>query len=498
MSTPAPDPRRWLMLPVILTASFMAGFDVNIVNVAVPSLQKHLGAGPVALELVVGGYAFAYATGLVTGGRLGDLYGYRRMFILGMAGFTVASVLCGVSNTPSELVGARLLQGLTASAMVPQVLALLTRVFPAEERPKAMSWLGVVAGLCGIAGQVLGGVLLSADVFGLGWRVIFYLNAPIGVVTILLAARLLPDGRSEARPRLDPLGVAGVSGSLALALVPLVLGQQEHWPVWTWVMLAASVPLFAATIAWERRIARGGGQPLLDLTLFKIRSFNLGLAMNAMFMFCFASFMFVLSLMLQSGIGLSPMRAGLSFGPMAVLAMAASLLGRPFAVRYGLRVMIVGALVNCASILALAVEIQVRHSSIDTLGAVIPLSLTGLGGGLILPVLFGAPMAGVDRSQAGVAAGTLNTTQQFSGATGIAVLGALFFSGLRLTGPVVKDYAHAAGPVFWIDAVLYVVMIGFALALLRRRPAPAPAPAAAVPAPAPAPADQPMVGEATV
>lgn len=472
-----PDPRRWLMLPVILSASFIAGFDVNVVNVAVPSLQRHLGAGPVALELVVGGYAFAYATGLVTGGRLGDLFGYRRMFLAGMTGFVVASALCGLSNTPHELVAARLFQGLTASAMVPQVLALITSVFPPEERTRALSWLGVVAGLCGVAGQVLGGVLLSANVFGLGWRVIFFVNVPVGAIALSFAVRLLPRTRSESRPKLDPVGVVGVSGSLALALLPLVLGREEGWPAWCWAMLAAAAPAMAGTLLWERRLSRAGGQPLLELGLFRSRTYNLGLAMNAMFMLCFGSFIFVLSLVLQSGIGLTPLEGGLAFGPMAVLAMAASLLGRPLVARYGLRVLIAGALVNGLSMLALGIEFAVRGAGIDTAGVVIPLTFTGLGGGFILPLLFGTPMSGVRREQAGVAAGTLNTTQQFSGATGIAVLGALFFAGLPALHATIGGYAHAAEPVFWIDSALYLVIVLIAVLLIRLPKAAPPAPA---------------------
>src|SRR5579885_1454367 len=194
------EPRRWWILPVLLSATFMYGFDGNAVNVAIPSLQQDLHAGQVALELVVGGYAFSYAMGLVTGGRLGDLLGHRRMFLTGMAGFTVASVLCGLAQNSAELVGARFIQGLTAAVMVPQVLALITSIFPAAERPKALSWFGVVMGLCGIAGQVLGGLLLTVQLFDLGWRVIFFVNLPIGIVVFALAWRLLPRVAPQRRP----------------------------------------------------------------------------------------------------------------------------------------------------------------------------------------------------------------------------------------------------------------------------------------------------------
>src|SRR5882757_526245 len=222
-----PDPRRWLMLPVVLTAMFMAGFDIWAVNVAAPSLQRDLHVSDAALQLIVGGYAFMYASGMVTGGRLGDLLGYRRLFMIGVAAFAVASLLCGLAQSPAELVVARLLQGLTGAAMVPQVLALITATFPPQERSRALAWFGVTMGLAFVSGQILGGLLLQANVLGLGWRAIFLVNVPVGAATLIAAAIVVPHARSHRRPRLDPLGAAGVSGSVALALVPLTLGHDE-------------------------------------------------------------------------------------------------------------------------------------------------------------------------------------------------------------------------------------------------------------------------------
>src|SRR5579871_870319 len=207
--------RRWLALPIILSATFMYGFDFNATNVALPTLQHELHAGAAALELVTGGYAFSYAAGLVTGGRLGDLLGYRRMFATGMAAFTIASLLCGLAQNPAELIGARLAQGLAAAVMVPQVLAMITAVFPAPERPRALAWFGVTAGVSGLCGQVVGGLLLSANVLGLGWRAIFLLNIPVGAFVLVLAARLLPAVTTPRRARLDPIGTVGVSAGLA-------------------------------------------------------------------------------------------------------------------------------------------------------------------------------------------------------------------------------------------------------------------------------------------
>jgi EmrB/QacA subfamily drug resistance transporter len=464
-----------MMLPVILSATFMAMFDFFVVNVAAPSLEQDLNAGPAALELVVGGYAFTYAGGMVTGGRLGDLFGYRRLFLTGMVAFTVASLLCGLARSPGELVAARLLQGLTGAAMVPQVLALITSTFPASERSRAMSWFGVTTGVGSIAGQVLGGLLLEANVLGLGWRVIFLVNVPVGVAALAFALRLLPHHRASRRPRLDPLGALGVSAGLALLLVPLILGREEGWPAWTWLCMAVSVPVLAATAAWELRLTRRGGEPLLDLTLFRNRAFAAGLPVNVAFMSFFASFMFVLTLVLQGGLGLSPLEAGLTFMPLGVLFSTTSLLGRSLVARYGLRVMTAGGSITGLGLLALIAELQALGGAITPAWLLLPMAVVGLGNGLILPTLIGAVLAGVDPRHGGAAAGVLTTTQQFASAAGVAVLGAVFFGGLG-THPSRGDFATAAEAVTFL--ALALVLIAAALTLLIPRPAAPARPAA--------------------
>ncbi len=457
-----------LMLPVILAGYFMYGFDGNVVNVAIPALQRDLRAGPGALELVVGGYVFAYATGLVTGGRLGDLFGHRRPFLIGMAGFVAASVLCGLARTPGELVGARLVQGFAAAVMVPQVLALITATFPAATRSRALTWFAVTGGISGICGQVLGGLLLVADVFGLGWRAIFFVNVPVGAVVLAAAALLLPRTEPGRRAGLDPLGVAGISGSLALALAPLVLGRETGRPLWTWVSLAASVPVMAAALAWERRLARSGGRPLLELDLFRDRAFTAGLAINAAFMAFFFGFIFVTSLLLQAGLGLSALRAGLAFAPMAVLAMAAALTGRRLAARHGLRVLAAGCAITALSVFAMAVDLRVEGGQVTAATLMVCLGLMGLGNGLILPALIGAPLAGVRPAEAGAAAGMLSTAQQFAGVTGVAVLGTVFFS--RLGGAHDRaGYAAAAEAATWITLGITLAMTAL-VPVLRRAP----------------------------
>ncbi len=461
------------MLPVILSATFMALFDFFVVNVAAPSLSHDLHAGPAALELVVGGYAFTYAAGMVTGGRLGDLFGYRRLFLIGMAAFSAASLLCGLAQTPGQLVAARLLQGLTGAAMVPQVLALITSTFPAPERPRAMSWFGVTMGVGAVAGQVLGGLLLSADVLGLGWRAIFLINVPVGLVALVFAARLLPANRSVRRPRLDPLGAVGVSVSLALALVPLILGREEGWPAWTWASLAAALPAMLLTLAWERRLTRHGRDPLLDLTLFRDRSFSAGLPINAAFMGYFSSFMFVMTLLLQGGMGLSAMDAGLTFAPLGILFALTSVLGRPLVARYGVRVITAGGVIAGLGLLSLAVELQTLGGGITASWLFLPTALIGLGNGLALPALVGSVLTGVRPTHAGAAAGVLTTTQQFAGATGVAVLGAVFF-GILGPNPSSADYAAATESVTFLALALVLTAAALTALLPRVRRVAAP------------------------
>ena len=456
-----------MMLPVILSATFMALFDFFVVNVAAPSLSHDLHAGPAALELVVGGYAFTYAAGMVTGGRLGDLFGYRRLFLTGMTAFAVASLLCGLAQTPGQLVAARLLQGLTGAAMVPQVLALITATFPVEERPRAMSWFGVTMGVGAVAGQVLGGLLLNADLFGLGWRAIFLINVPVGLAAVIFAARLLPGNRAAHRPRLDPVGALGVSASLALALVPLIIGREEGWPAWTWVSLAAALPALLLTLRWERRLTRHGRDPLLDLTLFRDRSFSAGLPINAAFMAYFGSFMFAMTLLLQGGLGMSALDAGLTFAPLGVLFAMTSVLGRPLIARYGVGVIAAGGLLGAVGLLALAAELQAMGGTITAPWLIPPTALIGLGNGLAFPALIGAVLTGVRPTHAGAAAGVITTTQQFASAAGVAVLGALFF-GILGAHPSGDGFAAAAEAVTLVGVAL--VLTASALTVLLPRP----------------------------
>ncbi|MRH88880.1 MFS transporter [Nocardia sp. SYP-A9097] len=455
------------MIAVIVDVLIDPDIEVLDIGVAASSLQHDLGAGEAALELVVGGYGFAYASGLITGGRFGDLYGHRRMFVIGMLAFAAASLLCGFAWSAWELVGFRVLQGITAAAMVPQMLALINTMFAPAERPKAMAAFGATVGLGAVAGQVLGGVLLDLDLFGWGWRSIFFINLPIGVIAALLAARWLPRHEQNHRPSLDPIGALGISAALALVLVPVTLGRPEGWPVWTWVSMAAALPVLLLTLRYESGLARRGGQPVLDTGLIRERVFAAGMLISGGYLAFFAGFMLCLTLLLQNGLGMSPLAAGLTFAPLGIAFATSSLFARKVAERIGNRVMVLGTGISLTG-LTLTVGVLAWYGSSITAAALIPgMMLVGTGNGMTIPSAIGAVLSsGIPAHQSGMAAGVLTTAQQFGNAIGATVLGMIFFSALG-DAHGVGDFVHAMEIVALVAFGIVAAVLGAALTLPR-------------------------------
>lgn len=461
-----PYPARWRALPVILTAMFMAMFDYFVVNVAASSLQHDLHAGEAAIELIVGGYGFAYASGLITGGRLGDLHGHRRLFVLGMSLFALASLLCGIAPNGWALVAFRVLQGATAALMVPQVLALINTMFPPHERARAMSAFGATIGIGAVAGQVLGGVLLDANLFGWGWRTIFFINVPIGLAAVLLAARWLPKHEPVHRPKLDPVGAVGISLALALVLVPITLGRPEGWPLWTFISMAAAVPVLLATLRYEQRLHARDGQPVLDLPMVRERVFAAGMVISGGYLAFFAGFMLCLTLLLQDGLGLSPLRAGLAFAPLGIaFALSSFLFARRVAARIGNRVIVLGAALSLIGLGATLAVLVWKGSEVTALELIPGGVVIGLGNGLAIPSMIGAVLSsGIEPHKAGMAAGVLTTAQQFGNAVGATVLGTIFFSVLG-NGINVGSFVSAmeTSSVVGLGIVLLVLASAFLL-----------------------------------
>jgi EmrB/QacA subfamily drug resistance transporter len=464
---PAPYPRRWPALLVILTALFMAMFDYFVVNVAAPSLQHDLGAGDAAIELIVGGYGFAYASGLITGGRLGDILGHRRLFVLGILSFALASLLCGLATSPAVLIGARILQGATAAAMVPQILALINVMFPPQERARAMAAFGATVGIGSVAGQVLGGVLLDVNLFGWGWRTIFFINVPIGVAAAVLAMRLVPKSDSGHRARLDPVGALGISAALALLLIPVTLGRTEHWPAWTWISMAASVPALLLTLRYENRLERRGGAPVLDTALVRERVFAAGMLVGAGYLAFFAGYMLCLTLVLQDGLGLSPLWAGLAFAPLGVSFAISSFNARRIAQRLGSRVIALGAASSTVGVALTFAALAVRGEHVTAWWLIPGMLVVGIGNGMAIPSTVGAVMMGVPHAKSGMAAGAVTTAQQFGNAMGATILGTVFFSVLG-TQTSVHGFADSMATVCAVCVGLLVLVFAAAFRLPRR------------------------------
>ena len=422
---------RWLPLPVILAGVFMVVLDFFIVNVALPSMQSDLGASATAIEWVVAGYALTSAVFVITAGRLGDRFGRRRMFSLGLAVFTVASAACGAAGTPFELVLARLVQGVGGAMMTPNVLSIIGVLYSGPDRVRALSVYGTAMGLAAVGGQLIGGALIAADPAGLGWRSCFLINVPIGVAALVVAPRVIPESRQPRAPRLDRVGTLLATAVLTAVVLPLLEGRQHGWPLWTWMSLGAAPVLLAVFLIHQRRLTRKGGSPLLDMALFGQRSFSAGLLTQ----FCFwggqASFFVVLALYLQSGRGLHPLPAGLVFTILAVAYVAASMRAPALAARHGRAVIGAGALVLASGhglLLAAVAGVGVGGS----VAVLVPgLLLVGAGMGLVLAPLASTILQSLEPERAGAASGMLTTMQSVGNALGVAVTGVIFFGALH-------------------------------------------------------------------
>jgi len=402
--------RRWYALAVVLAAVFLAAFDFNVVTIAIPSIQRGLGTSFGEIQLIVAGYALSFAVLLITGGRLGDLYGRRRMYVVGMTGFTIASALCGFARSPTALVGSRLLQGACAAVMVPQALSFIQVTFTRREQSLAYAMYGMTIGFGMIAGQLLGGLLLSADLLGLGW--------------------LVRESRARAGLKLDPGGVVLVSAALALLLYPLIRGEAAGWPTWTWLSLAGAAVLLLVFVRYERWKTDRDGSPVLDLSLFRHRSFVVGLGVGLSFFSVLAPFLVLLTEYLQSGLDLTPRAAGLRFLPFAIGFLSASFASARLAPRLGRAILQLGAALMVAGLLTLMAVVRSAAWDTSPLAYVLPLLVYGFGQGSLQAPLVNFILVDVPPDEAGSASGVVTMLQQLSFALGVAVIGSVFLVAL--------------------------------------------------------------------
>jgi EmrB/QacA subfamily drug resistance transporter len=435
----AADPKRWVGLAVVLTAGFMQLVDISIVNVAIPSIQRDLDATYSQIQWVLAGYQLAFAVMLITGGRLGDIFGRKRLFMIGMAGFTLASALCGLAQSPGMLIGSRVLQGLMGAVMFPQILSVIQVTFPPKERASAFGLFGATIGLATITGPLVGGLLIQADLFGLQWRPIFLVNVPIGVLALAAAARYLIESRAPRALRLDPIGVTIVTAGLLLFVYPLVQGRDLDWPLWTFLSMAAAVPVLVLFGVYERHKKRLDGSPLIDLDLFRQRSFVPGLAVAGIFFMGIPAFFLTFSLWLQIGLGFTALHAGLTGIPFAVGSALASAASVRLAPALGRRILSVGSLLLVAGMATLIWTVDRYGGAIHSWQLIPALLVCGLGLGSVVAPLVNVVLAGIRGQDAGAASGVLSTVQQVGGAVGVAVIGVIFFGLLGSQAAGVAD-----------------------------------------------------------
>ncbi|KOV62570.1 MFS transporter [Streptomyces sp. NRRL WC-3618] len=461
-----PDRRRWFALAIVMTAAFMDLVDVTIVNVAIPSIQREAGASFSQIQWITAGYALAFAAGLVTGGRLGDIHGRKRLFLVGIGGFTLASALCGFAANPEMLVASRILQGGMAAMMVPQVLSIVHATFPAHERGKVFGLFGAVVGLGAVTGPLLGALLTEWDLFGLGWRPIFLINLPVGIAGLLLGHRFITESKAPRALKLDLVGVALVTLGLLMLLYPLTRGRELGWPLWGYLTMAGALGVFGALLAYERRKTRIDGSPLIELSLFKVKSFAAGIAVQTVFGVGLGIFFLVWTLYMQIGLGWSALRAGLTGVPFSIaVSVAAGMSVQTLVPRFGRKVLQAGALVMGLGVLIYIWEAGRYGLSIASWQMALPLVVMGAGMGLIVAPLTDVVLSEVPKEHAGSASGLINTVQQMGNALGLGLVSVVFFGAMgdRLAasevGPeFVHAFQHALGWVAGLMGVIFVVM----------------------------------------
>ncbi|MFC5997071.1 MFS transporter [Pseudonocardia hispaniensis] len=458
---------RWPALVAVLTAEIMDLLDATVVGIAAPSIETELGGGSTMIQWIAAGYTLAYAVGLITGGRLGDRYGRRRVFLLGLVGFVAMSALCGLAVSPAMLVTCRILQGLAGAVLIPQGFGIIKATFPPRELGAAFGAFGPAMGLAAVGGPILAGMLIGWDVGGAGWRTVFLINVPIGLACLALAWRVVPESRSDAALRLDPVGMLLVGVGLLAAVFPLVQGRELGWPWWTFALLAAAVPvlvLFGRHQAWHSRTGRS---PLVDPALLRNRAFRGGLVVGLVFFAGMTGLALTIGLYLQIGLGYSPLRAGLTLAPWAFgVAAGAALSGAVLANRYGRAVIQAGSVVMAAGMLGLIVTLELAAEPVTGWQLAPALAGCGLGMGLVMAPFFDIVLAGVTLPMVGSASGVLNANQQLGASAGVAVLGTVFFQ-------VAASGTATAGmqAVLW-SAMGAVLAAGALAVLLPRRARP--------------------------
>jgi len=469
MPTPtASHPRRWTILALVLAAECMDLLDGTIVNVAAPTIRGDLHTTVAALQWIIGGYALAFAVGLITGGRLGDIYGRKRLFVIGALAFVAASLTCSLAVSPGMLIASRIAQGAAAAILIPQGLGIIRSVFAPGEQGRAFAVFGPVIGLSAVLGPIVGGALIAADAFGTSWRLIFLVNLPLGLIAALGAARLMPESRAPRPPSLDLVGTALAGLGMGLLVYPLIQGQSAGWPAWTFLMIAASGAAFAALVLWSRRVRRLGRDPLVETSVLRHRAYSAGLGAIFVVFSGLIGTLLVLTLFLQFGEHFSAIHAGVTLAPFALGSAVGAVLAATLVVpRLGRTTLQIGAVIVAAAVWWLREVVIARGLHTSSVDLIAPQLAVGLGLGMIISPLFDFILAAVTDDEVGSASGVLNAVQQLAGAIGVAAIGTVFFSALTRHG-----FVSAMSDALLIELALMPVLFALVALLPARAHAP--------------------------
>jgi EmrB/QacA subfamily drug resistance transporter len=477
-AAPVIPKRAWQALIVLLAGMFMALLDTTIVNVALPTIQSTLDASEATLSWIVSGYALAFGLVLIPAGRLGDRVGHKWVFFTGLALFTAASLACGLAQNDMQLIIARVVQGMAGGLFVPAVTAVIQLLFPPQARGKAFAIMGAVIGVSTALGPIVGGLIIEAFGNEQGWRLVFWVNLPIGIVALIAAAILLPNGaESDAanapRAGIDWIGLFLVSAGLVALLVPLIEGQDQGWPFWTYITLVAGALLIVAFGFWEVAYSKRGKSPLVPPHLFSHPAFTGGTILALVYFASFTSIFFTISILWQSGLGHTALESGLVSIPFAVGSIIGSSQSNQLSQRLGRSVLIVGvALLSIGLIWVWLVLKIVDGPDLTNWMLLIPLLIAGVGNGLFIAPNAQFIVATVDRTEAGAASGVVGVMQRVGSAIGIAVVGSVFFGSLNVTGPgkdeLASAFTDAAASGLLLSAIFAVVAFALVFALPKR------------------------------
>jgi EmrB/QacA subfamily drug resistance transporter len=465
VAAPAVRSRRWLGLFAVLAATIMNLLDTTVVNVGAPSIRASLGGSYASLQWIAAGYTLALAVGLLAGGRLGDMYGRKRVLLVGVVGFVAASLLCAAAWSPDSLIVARVVQGLFGAIMIPQGFGLIRDLFPPQEIAKAFGTFGPIIGFSTILGPIVAGALIDADIAGTGWRMIFAINLPLGAFALVAGLKALPSSSTGVRARLDLTGTLTAGGGMLLLVFPLVQGRELGWPAWSLAMIAAAVLVFAAFAAQQRRRTRSGRTPLVELSVFARRSYTSGVLFVIVFFGAIAGFSLAVGMFLQLGLGYSPMKASLTMSAWAGGAFLGSGFGSTMMARLGRHILHIGLALMTVGIGLLYVVFHAYGMGVGARHLALPLLVYGIGMGMIFVPLFDIIMGEVRDHEVGSASGILESLQQLGSALGVAVLGTVFFAVL---GRGQAFAAAGVGRVTLITLALTVASFGIGFLLPKR------------------------------